>query len=67
MDEVAEFLARPEVRSYLLKMLEGNVLFGPRYQWDEYFQYEILDRGLVRRDGLEHKALLVLLEEAKGK
>lgn len=67
MERVVDTLD-PVHRDYLERMLDRNVLYWHnRDEWDLMFQYEILDRGLVQIDGVEHKALLELLEEHRAR
>lgn len=61
--------SRPEHYEALRSMLEHNVtLLYPnrKSDWDRAFQLEILDRGLIQRNGIEELFLRKMLAEASA-
>jgi hypothetical protein len=54
--------------NYLMSMLERNVFFYPRHLWMKAIDAEILDRGLVRKNDNEHKAIVeIVTRKLEGK
>lgn len=51
------------LKSYLVSMLERNVFFYSPSLWRRAIQADILDRGLVTANGLEHTYLTLLVEQ----
>lgn len=51
------------LKSYLVSMLERNVFFYRPSLWRAAVQADILDRGLVTVNGLEHLYLNLLVEQ----
>ena len=55
----------PAQLEYLRNMVRRNVTFYPPELWDKAVDLEILERHLVNKGDREHRAILVIVEQAR--
>lgn len=64
VEDIERILADDVHRAYLQQMLERNVYWwGERSEWNQMFQFEVLDRGLIRKWSAEHLAAIKMMGE----